>query len=153
MAFIALKKTRLDHYKIVAFKGIPLDTLADFLKGDAAEWNGSDNSDFEQDLYVMWLRDRDPKNNWTGGNTMEMVKQDNRVYLDSQFRESRADYSRGFSTTPEYMIRILRQWYGILAMDPLPDEVHLIQEGDDVIIVPKFNLCEDAFTGAVAIKA
>ena len=36
------------------------------------------------------------------------------------------------------MINVLKRWYHILAMKPLADEVLLIQEGDKVLLVPKY---------------
>ncbi len=81
-----------------------------------------------------------------------MVKRGKRIFLGSQFRDNRDDYSDGFSTTAENMILILKQWYDILAMDPLPDEVHLIQDGDTVMLLPKFNGNHDVVMAAIAFK-
>ena len=148
---IILKKNIFDLYSVLKFRGTPLDALADFLIRDSLQ--AFDEANFEESFFIKWLEDRKLENGRTGGNTMDMEKRGKRVYIGSQFREKREDVSECFSTTTLNMIRILRQWYSILAMNPLPDEVHLVQEGDEVLIVPKFTLCEDMVTGSVLLKA
>ena len=116
MSEIILKKNRFDLYSVAKFESIGLDALADFLVGDGSEWIDYNDADYAHDPYIVWLRDKDPENNWTGGNSKEMVKRGKRIFLGSQFRDNRDDYSDGFSTTAENMILILKHWYDILAM-------------------------------------
>lgn len=137
---ITLKKDSFDLYRVEKFQNIPLDALADFLIRDGSFAIDFSNAPyFENDAFIAWLRDKDPQNDWIGGNTMEMVKKGNKIFLDSQFREDRDDYSNSFNTTIDNMLHILLQWYNLLAMDPHPDEILLFQEGDIISIMPKFS--------------
>lgn len=153
MLQLVLRKNHFDLYSVAKFTGTPLDALADFLVSDGSEWIDYNDAHYEHDPYIVWLRDKNQRDYWAGGNSMEMIKHGNRIFLDSQFRDNRDDYSTAFSTTTENMISILKHWYDILVMDPLPMEVHLVQDSDSVVLMPKFNENQDVvIMSALAIK-
>lgn len=151
MTQIILKKNVFDLYSVVEFKNNPLDILADFLVRDGSEFIDYNDANYLTDPYIAWLGDKNPKNAWIGGNTMEMIKRNNKVFVRSQFRNNKDDYY-GFMIAPEDMITIIKKWYDILAMDPLPEEVHLVQYRNTALVLPKFTETEDSFVGAVALK-
>lgn len=142
MIQLVLRKKPSNRYRVAKFKKFPLDTLADFLIRDGSCKHDFNDLSFRNDPYITWLKNSDPENDWIGGNTMELVKRDGKIYVGSQFREDRDDYSQGFSTTPGMMVQIMYQWYDILAMDPRPDEVIIAQEGDRIEIYPKLACSE-----------
>ena len=80
MVQLTLIKDKFGLYDVQEFKGIPLDTLAEFLTEDGSEWIDNDDAHYEQDPFINWLNDKNPKNTWTGGNSMEMLKRGEKVY-------------------------------------------------------------------------
>lgn len=82
---------------------------------------------------------------------MEMVKRGSRILVGSQFRSDRQDYSDSFSAKPDQLKRVLQQWYALLEMNPLPDEIQLVEHYGDIILVPKFSF-QEALSAALPLK-
>lgn len=152
MNSLLLKKTPSDLYRVEKPTGTFLHGLADFLTGDALQGIDFNNYAPESSFFLRWLADSNPENDWTGGNTMGLIKRDNRIFIDSQFRDDREDWTEAFSTSKEMMIKILLQWYDHMMTFPLASEILIVQEGDRIVFIPKESHNANQLLGAISLK-
>lgn len=146
---VTLKRDDIQFYQAPNWTGNFLDHLAWFLTEDCdlsfAYPETIDDCDWLNDL-------KNPKEQIITTNSNRIMIKNGRVYIDFLFRRKKNDWSKATVTTVDNMIEVLHQWYEILCMESLPEEIIIMGELGNIRLVPLFKAEAREYMTAISAR-